>query len=148
MNIMRTALLFLLMPAASTAQIDTVGFDSDSWELTNAQLTDKFGRHCLSGTAVLSDVEFENGVIEVDLAVTGSRSYPGIVFRLQSDSDFERLYVRPHRAGLYPDVLQYTPVFNGVAGWQLYNGTGYTAGAEIPRNEWIRLRMEVRDSQA
>lgn len=148
MSKMRTALLFLLIPTASIAQSATVRFDSDRWELIDAQLTENFGRRCLSGTAVLSNVEFENGIIEVDLAVTGSRSYPGIVFRFQSDSKYERFYVRPHRAGLYPDALQYTPVFNGVAGWQLYNGTGYTAGAEVPTNEWIHVRMEVKDSQA
>jgi sugar lactone lactonase YvrE len=143
-----TALLLLLIPPAAVAQSDTVGFESDRWELVDAELAHRFGKECLSGTAILPDVEFENGVIEVDLAVGEGRSYPGIVFRVQSHADYERFYIRPHRAGLYPDALQYTPIFNQVAGWQLYNGSGYTAAAEIPKNEWIRVRMEVKGSQA
>jgi hypothetical protein len=79
---------------------------------------------------------------------TDARSYPGIVFRKVSDADYERFYIRPHRAPLYPDVLQYTPVFNGIAGWQLYSGDGFTAGATIPENQWFRVRMEIRGEQA
>ncbi|MCP4713046.1 MAG: hypothetical protein GY869_30830, partial [Planctomycetes bacterium] len=33
-----------------------------------------------------------------------------------------------HRSGLYTDALQYSAVFNNIAGWQLYNGDGATAG--------------------
>jgi sugar lactone lactonase YvrE len=80
--------------------------------------------------------------------VTGERSYPGILFRLQSEENYERFYIRPHRAGLYPDALQYTPVINKVAGWQLYHGDGYTAGAELPAEGWIRLRLEVKGQRA
>ncbi len=116
--------------------------------MVDAEIANRFGRECLSGTAYLKDLQFQDGVIEVDIAVDGTRSYPGIMFRMQSEGDYERLYVRPHRAGLYPDAIQYTPVFNGVEGWQLYNGTGYTAAAELPAREWIRLRLEVRGKQA
>jgi len=127
---------------------EAIPFDSDKWVKTNAQVTEHLGRQSIIGFAYLEGVEFENGVIEVDIALTGARSYPGIVFRMQSQRDYERFYVRPHRAGLYPDALQYTPVINGIAGWQLYNGNGYTAGAEFAENEWIHFRMEVSGSQA
>jgi sugar lactone lactonase YvrE len=116
--------------------------------LINGEIQTHLGRQCLSGAATLKDVEFENGVIEVDVAVNGSRSYPGIIFRMQSNADYERFYIRPHRAGLYPDALQYTPVFKQVAGWQLYNGPGYTAEGEIPVDEWVHVKMEVQGSQA
>ncbi len=130
--------------AAPTA----VGFDSGRWELADAQVVDHLGRRSLVGTAVVKDVEFLDGVIEVDVAVDGRRSYPGFVFRHQSEGMYERVYLRPHRAGLYPDAIQYAPVFNGVAGWQLYHGEGFTAGAEIPLGEWTRLKIEIRGSQA
>jgi sugar lactone lactonase YvrE len=126
---------------------DFVAFDSDLWELADAETTTYLGRNCISGTAYLKHVEFHNGVIEVDVVVDGSRSYPGVVFRVQSETDYERFYLRPHRAGFYPDALQYTPVINGIAGWQLYHGKGFTAGAQIPENEWIRLRLEVKGAQ-
>jgi hypothetical protein len=35
-----------------------------------------------------------------------------------------------------------------VGSWQLYNGEGFTAAAEIPTNEWVRLKLEVKGSQA
>lgn len=138
----------LLLAAPANAQTGVVDFRSERWNLVDAEIANRYGRACLSGAAYLEDVEFENGVIEVDIAVDGSRSYPGLVFRMQSEADYERLYVRPHRAGLYPDAIQYTPTFNGIAGWQLYNGEGYTAGAEIPAGEWIHMKLEVHGRQA
>jgi len=95
------------------------------------------------GAALLKGIEFENGIIEVDVAVDGRRSYPGIIFRMQSQFNRERVYIRPHRAGLYDDALQYVPTINGIDGWQLYTGTGYTAPLSIPEGEWIHIRLEV-----
>jgi sugar lactone lactonase YvrE len=148
-----TYLLFLILTAflstrSASAQENVIGLESDRWNLVNAESTDLFGRPCLSGAAYLSDVAFQNGVIEVDVAVDGSRSYPGLIFRMESEQNYERIYVRPHRAGLYPDAVQYTPVINGMAGWQLYNGEGSSAGAQIPAGEWIHLKLEVNGEQA
>jgi hypothetical protein len=127
---------------------ETIDFGSDRWDFKDAEVKEYMGRQCLQGYALLKDVEFDNGVIEVDMAVTGASSYPGFVFRVRSDGDYERIYLRPHRAGLYPDAVQYTPVFNGIAGWQLYNGRGYTAGVELPVGEWIHLKLEVSGTRA
>jgi sugar lactone lactonase YvrE len=138
----------LLPLASASGQDEVVGFDPDSWVLVNAEIVDHMDRKGLIGFALLKDIEFENGVIEVDVAVDGTRSYPGIVFRVQSQRDYERIYIRPHRAGLYPDALQYTPVFNGIAGWQLYNGEGYTASVSFPADEWVYVRIEVAGNRA
>jgi len=99
--------------------------------LQNAQIVEHMDRKCLIGSAFLKDVEFENGVIEVDIAVDGSRSYPGVIFRMESEGNYERFYIRPHRPDFYSDNLQYVPAFNGIDGWQLYNGEGYTDGVII-----------------
>ncbi|UCF78439.1 MAG: SMP-30/gluconolactonase/LRE family protein [Candidatus Eiseniibacteriota bacterium] len=141
-------LLAMLSSTSVAGAAEVIDFESDSWVLRDAEVVDHLGRKCLVGFACLEGVQFEDGVIEVDIAVDGSRSYPGLVFRIQSEENYERFYIRPHRAGLYPDALQYTPVFNGIAGWQLYNGDGYTAGAELPANEWVRVRLEVQGSRA
>jgi sugar lactone lactonase YvrE len=127
---------------------DAVDFESERWEVKSGEVTNHLGRKCFAGTASLGDVDFGNGVIEVDIAVSGAPSYPGIVFRVQTDKNYERFYVRPHRMGRYPDALQYTPVINGIAGWQLYNGKGFTAGADKHENEWVTLRVEIMGSQA
>lgn len=138
----------LFLASGLFCQSDIIDFDSQRWVLRSADIVNHLGRKSLCGYAYLKDVEFQNGVIEVDVAVDGKRSYPGIVFRMQSGENCERFYLRPHRAGLYPDALQYTPVINKVAGWQLYSGNGFTAFAFIPANRWIHLKMEVHGKQA
>ena len=141
--------LALVVPwPASGAEADVIPFESDQWVMLNAETGEYLGRTCLMGTAHLEGVEFQNGVIEVDIAVDGRRTYVGVDFRIQSQRDYEQFYLRPHRASLYPDALQYTPVFNGISCWQLYNGEGYTAGADLPENVWIHVRLEVKGDQA
>jgi len=137
----------LWSPCVAAADQDAVGFSSDQWVLANAEVTEHMGREALTGFAYLKDVEFEDGVIEMDVIAAVRRCYPGVLFRMQSQENSERLYIRPHRAGLYPDAVQYTPVINGIAGWQLYNGDGFTAEAEIPTGEWVHLRIEVKGTQ-
>jgi len=127
---------------------EIIDFESDQWQIYNGKVVEHLGRQALTGIAFLKDTDFTNGVIEVDIAVDGTRSYPGINFRIQSPQNYERFYIRPHRAGLYPDALQYSPATNGITEWQLWNGEGYTASAEIPENEWIHIKIEVKDSQA
>jgi sugar lactone lactonase YvrE len=143
--------LAILMPTVpSAAKAETIPFDAAHWDLTNARVIDYLGRSSLAGFATLKDTLFADGVIEVDMAVTGARSYPGIVFRAQPDpaESYERFYIRPHRAGLYTDALQYHPVYNGVESWQLYSGPGYTAGASFPHDQWFHVRLEVKGAQA
>lgn len=124
-----------------------IEFTADRWDLSGATVTEHLSRASLAGVAVLRDTLFRDGVIEVDLAVTGAPGYPGILFRMQSDGDYERIYLRPHRAGRYPDAIHYAPSFHGVTGWQLYFGEGYTAAVQLPPGEWIHLRLEFTGSQ-
>ncbi len=145
-------ILLMLLPVANAAgqatEDEYIGFEDERWVMRNAQVVEHLGRTCLTGFAYLEGVGFEDGIIEVDVAVDGKNSYPGIVFRMQSEENYERIYIRPHRAGLYPDAVQYMPVFNGIGCWQLYNGEGYTAGVEIPSDEWIHLKLEIKGNQA
>jgi sugar lactone lactonase YvrE len=146
-------LLALLAPLALTlgpisAAAEDVPLDAQHWDLYDAEFTTHAGRACLMGTAAVKDVVFENGVIDVDMLMPRARTYAGINFRVQSVAEYEQIYIRPHRAPFYPDALQYTPVFNGVAGWQLYSGGGYTAAIELPYDEWVHVRLEVKGTQA
>jgi hypothetical protein len=130
-----------------------IPFDAGHWNLANARVTEQAGRQAVAGFAVLKDVEFQDGVIAFDVWApdvrsTGGRAYPGVIFRMQSPEQAERLYIRPHRAGLYADAIQYTPVFNGVAGWQLYSGDGFTNTLQFPFNTWVPVRIEVAGRRA
>ena len=44
--------------------------------------------------------------------------------------------------------MQYTPVLNSGRNWQLYNGPGFTAAVDIPKDTWFHLRLEVTGAQA
>jgi len=149
----RTALLVSLAgflaaagPAARAAV--QVPLDAEHWNLLDAEITTRDGRPCLAGVATVKDVEFEDGVIELDMWLARARTYAGVDFRIQSPEACEQIYIRPHRAPFYPDALQYTPVFNGVAGWQLYNGSGFTGPLDLPYETWIPVRLEVAGGQA
>jgi sugar lactone lactonase YvrE len=149
-NLLLIAGVLCLLSILSYGTDEIIGFDSGRWELGPASRVEEFlGRRALTltGDAFLKDVEFENGVVEVDLACKEGRVFPTIVFRRQDGANYEEFYVRPHKSG-EPDALQYTPVFNDISAWQLYYGEGYTAAWNLPTNEWIHLKLELKGKQA
>ncbi|MEW6125690.1 MAG: hypothetical protein AB1757_01395 [Acidobacteriota bacterium] len=125
----------------------TVGFDSERWHIKDpkGRVEEHLGRRSLyltAGYAYLKDVEFENGVIEVDIAPPTLRSFMGIVFRFESVDEHEIVYFRPHKSGL-DDAVQYAPSLNGSTPWQLYSGKGYTTATDIPNQRWVHVRIEI-----
>jgi hypothetical protein len=147
-------LALLYGPAAHsrTPQTLSVSADSPRWGLQGqAKAAEYQGRKCLfldGGAAVLNDFEMRDGVVDVDVATPARRGFFGIQFRIASDgADAEWIYLRQHKSGL-PDALQYTPVLNTGADWQIYNGPGFTGAVDIPKNVWFHLRLEVVGAQA
>lgn len=146
-DVKRIILIFCFLILCFTsvhAEKREVQFDSENWQIFSGKTVNHLGREAFMGSALLKGVEFQDGIIEVDVAVDGRRSYPGIIFRLESPLNRERIYVRPHRAGLYEDAVQYVPTINGIDGWQIYTGTGYTAPVSLPEGKWIHIRLEVK----
>ncbi|MFC2101682.1 SMP-30/gluconolactonase/LRE family protein [Bacteroidota bacterium] len=129
------------------AQMQTIPFDTSHWDLSRAKVTEYLGREALAGGALLKNVELRNGIIEVDMAVKHARSYPGINFRAVNPENYERIYIRPHRAKFYQDAIQYEAAFNGIDSWQLYNGPGKTANAEFPYDVWFPVKLEIIGTQ-
>jgi len=142
----------LLLAAAAArsvaAQLIPVPFNSERWSLTGGRVVEHLGRSALAGGATLAGVVFVDGTVEVDVAVTGATSYPGIDFRMQPDGDGEGVYLRPHRISRYGDSVQYAPKSAGSSSWQLYNGEGLTAGFDLPPGQWLTLRLEVLGDRA
>ncbi len=128
------------------AQNETIDFESERWNILAGRVEDYLGQKSFTGNAILKDVEFENGVIEVDVAFEGERCFAGIVFRWQDGLNYEQYYLRPHQSK-HPDAMQYQPVFNGLATWQLYSNEGYTAVYEIPYKRWIHIKLEISGTQ-
>jgi hypothetical protein len=137
---------------SQTSQALSVPADSPRWELQEqAKVAEYQGRKCLlldGGAAILKDFEMRDGVFDMDVATPAKRGFFGIQFRLDQDgANGEWVYLRQHKSGL-PDAMQYTPVLNTGANWQIYNGPGFTGAVDIPKDVWFHLRLEVAGAQA
>jgi len=103
------------------------------------------GRRCLAledDVATLKDFEMTDGVIDVDMARNRSPWILQHIFRTQANGDGESVYLRPHKTGL-DDAQQYSPMFQGTGAWQIYNGPGFTAAVDIPRDVWFHVRLVI-----
>ncbi len=146
------ALFLAVVANAQTSAPLAILPDSPRWDLEGeAKAVDYLGRKCLflnGGAAILKDFEMRDAVIDFDMAVSSARGFSGMQFRIDKDGkNAEEIYLRPHQSG-YPDAIQYTPVLNTGRNWQIYNGPGFTAAIDIPRNEWFHLRLVVAGAQA
>ncbi len=142
----------LISWGSASSQTIEVPFDSDQWETKGANyVLQKYeGRDAIllqAGTIYLKDVAFLDGTIEVDINFSALRNFPGIGWRMVDPENHEHFYIRPHQSG-NADANQYTPVFNGLAGWQLYHGELYATPVHYTFNEWHHVRIEVAGSQA
>ena len=128
-----------------------VQFEERYWEVAGQkhEFTTYKGKQCIyleNGAAQLKEGKLQNGIIDFDMAFEDARAFLSVRFRIQNDSNFEEFYVRPHQSG-NPDAMQYTPVFNGKAGWQLYHGKGYSATYSYNFGEWIHVRLIISGDQ-
>jgi hypothetical protein len=146
------ALFLLAISFNSTAQPIKVPTSLDKWEIFGSGVTvenfqGKESFFIKQGAMLLKDVELLDGIIEADISVGPQRGFPGFAFRYQDTLNFENFYIRPHQSG-NPDATQYTPVFNGSAGWQLYHGEGYSKAFAYKFNEWHHLKIDLHGLQA
>jgi hypothetical protein len=146
------ALLGAASLSAQSPQSLSVPPDSPRWDLQGeAKVAEFQGRKALlldGGAAILKDFEMRDAVIDVDVATTASRGFSGFQFRLADEgATGEWVYLRLHKSGA-PDAMQYTPVLNTGANWQIYNGDGFTGAVEFPKDAWFHLRLVVAGAQA
>jgi hypothetical protein len=153
---MRHVLFVWVFACAAPALAAPVAVDSPRWQFDGGdkQVVDYQGKralHLLGMNAILADANFDTGIIEFDMAMPAARpgkpSFPGVIFRGQDDGNYEHFYLRPHQNG-NPDANQYTPVINGMTGWQIYSGTLYDAQTTYRVNEWFHVRLEIADDSA
>lgn len=144
--------IFISLLIVGSCYSQPISFDSTRWEIeaTEFKLEDYLNQGSLflkGGIALVKDSEFLNGIIEFDIAFGQGRGFVGAVWRLQDLNNYEEFYMRPHQSG-NPDANQYTPVFNGLPGWQLYYGEGYGAPVNYAFNEWMHVKIVVSGKNA
>ena len=137
---------------AQTSQVLGLAPDSPRWDFQGqAKAAEYLGRKAIlldGGAATVKDLEMRDGVIDFDVATPAVRGFFGVQFRLaDGGANGEWIYLRQHKTGL-PDAMQYTPILNTGANWQLYNGPGFTGAVDIPREVWFHIRLEVAGAQA
>jgi hypothetical protein len=133
------------------AQTIEVPFEPSRWtvEGPRTEFVEHLGRHGVrlgDGSALLKDVQFQDGTIEVDVAGPPS-GFAFLVFRATTPKDHEDVYLRMAMSGT-PDALQYMPMYGGEGAWQLYHGPGYTASVVFDPNVWTHLRVDVAGRRA
>ena len=136
-------------------ELHDIALDSPlwSWAPGDVEETEYAGRRCVAfGESVdiiasLAGVEVTDGVIEMDLALSGERAFHGAVWRVRDRENHEAFYVRPHQVG-NPDSMQYNPVYNDVASWQLYHDGGFWAAVDFPVRGWFTIRVVFAGSRA
>jgi len=141
-----------MTPPSSPQPSQPVPFDAGHWRFAavESRVEEHLGRQSLylkGGIATVADVSLTDGAIEFDVAFTGERGFMGGVWRVEDTRNYEEFYLRPHQSG-NPDANQYTPVFHGISGWQLYHGERYAVPVAYPFDEWIRVRIRFSGSQA
>jgi len=119
-----------------------------SWELTGdgTKIAPHRGVDAVwidNGRAIRRDVSLADGTIEFDVELKSHRSFVYLQFRMESDTEFEEFYFRPHKTGL-PDAVQYNPVWRGDSFWQLWHGPDAVASPKFQFGRWTRVRLELQ----
>lgn len=145
-------------PMASFAQseqtdVKTVEFGGGTWTVVGsvAEFSSYLGQdalHINQGRIWLDDAGFSDGVIEFDVAYTGSRGFIGLGFRTNTGRDnFEEFYFRAHRSG-FRDTIQYTPIEHGSAAWQILTDSNAVISAYEEFEKWNHVKLVVKGDKA
>lgn len=147
--------LFLLFAVSALAASALPSFAAISWrdprwhiDAKESKVEPYLGRDSLflrDGNVWLDGASLRDGVIEVDIAAPAD-GFHGIAFRAADHENYELFYLRS-QLSKQPDAVQYTPVFHGIYGWQIYTSKRYTQPAEIGADRWVHVRMAIRGSR-
>jgi hypothetical protein len=124
--------------------------------LNSSNNTLTLNRKAGDGIAVIKDVEFSNGIIELELKGENNpgKSFVGIAFNIQNDSTYEAIYFRPFNFRSDEKIRRehsiqyiYHPKYN----WRhLRTNFKGQYEADFPRqpspNDWFEIQIKI-DSQ-
>ena len=140
------------LPQWLAAQMQKVDFETGKWQFIDAEFETvhykgKDALHLKKGFALAKDLNLRDGTIQVDMHFSEKRGFHYLIFRMLDENNREEFYIRPHQSG-NPDANQYTPVFNGIAGWQLYYGESFASPVRYDFDQWHTLKIEFAGKQA
>ena len=126
---------------------EIVPLSPDAWTATDSlRAVTYLGRPALRinrGVALVRGAAMENGTLDLDVAASDTTNFLGIAFRAANPRFANVVFLRPGASGT-EEAVQYGPAFNSVGvAWQVYHGEGANAVADIPRNRWVHVRLEL-----
>ncbi len=137
--------------SASVANAQSFPFDPDHWTIDGKESRFEHyrGRKALflkDARATLKGMTMRDGVIECDMAFPLEFGFSGVQFRMADGGNYEEFYLRQHLGGM-PDANQYSPVFHGISGWQIYTGARYCTPVRYADNDWMHVRVAIAGSR-
>lgn len=140
------------LTAARQGHGQAIDWEDDRWRIIGQEhrVERHEGRESLylaNGTAWLDGIELRDGIVSFELQASGELGFHGIAFRAVDDANYEHFYLRPFVSG-NPDASQYTPVFDGVSGWQIYTGPRFGLPVAIDTDDWVHVELRVKDRTA
>lgn len=149
---MQIRILFLLMIVhlSAIAQQQKISLNPEqlTGDVHKTSFEKKEGRDILTvnrGTVWAKDIEFTDGILEVDVSVSPKKSLTGISFRGDADATCENIYLRVPLSGR-EDAIQYAPFFHNEDYWQLY--PEHQAKYTYPETGWVHMKIVVRGNTA
>lgn len=165
-----TLIAALCLLHAMSLQAQVIPFTSDRWTIeAQGHIIDAYegmqnAMLLQGGKAWINDLNFKNGIIEFDLYLSERRGFPGVMFRMQDDNNYEEFYIRPHLSGM-PDAMQYTPVYGANSAWQLYHDQsefvndgeisfkmkewdGFNTVYTYPYDRWLHVKLVISGARA
>ena len=110
---------------------------------------------------ILDNIHFHNGAIEVDAAGQpakgadeSARGFIGVIFRVQSESRFEIIYLRPTNSHADDQLRRnHSTQYSSEPDWpwerlRKENPGVYESWVDMETGEWTHMRVEVHGSDA
>lgn len=137
--------------AADTAPAQTPPFDAEHWALSgDAVFADYRDQHAVrisEGLATLKTAKLSTGIVAFDMLFPAEANFAGLRFRVADNDNYEYFYLRTMHGG-EPDANQYTPVFNGDSGWQIYYGPEYASPETYKFVGWNHVEVRLYSDSA
>jgi len=106
----------------------------------------KYGNYKAGTPLYPKDLNFKDGVIELDLAWPGAKGgYIGFAFRIKDAHHYETVYFRPESSGTI-NAIQYMPEKKADFNWWDYESDKYQAKATLPMHGWFHVKAIVKGS--
>ena len=121
-----------------------VSYSMDTYKGSKAIVLKKnFDNYKFGSVAYPKELNFKDGVIELDIASTTGKDYLGLAFRIKDAHHYQTLYFRPASSGTI-NAIQYMPEKKAEFNWWDYEADKYQAKATLPATTWFHIKAVVK----